>query len=137
MLSGMLSAGRLTLSFVLFALNNSTHVSDCLITYKSQSCRLCLLIQPPLISEEDALQVDLSEHENFRALYKQGKRRHNAELPCFRLQGPLIHVLIDPANASAHHPLGGGTTTIDLAIQQLLVNCLLMVIDQRSLLPTP
>ena len=63
----------------------------------------------PVIDDCRATELDQVELDiNIRSMAAQLQRRHHACKPCIRLPGPLVHVIIDPATCSNHHPLGRG-----------------------------
>ena len=83
------------------------------LRYRSQICKLSLLLHPPLICEEEAVEADSVQCDVNCTLQKQGKRRHHAASPCVQLCGPLQYIPVDPSTASNHHPLGRGHNYFD------------------------
>ena len=76
---------------------------------RSATCRENLLLRPPLLSDEQADELDLLERSSFTDLKSKGLRRHAATKPCVQAQGPLLPIIIDPSRFSQHHPLGVGS----------------------------
>ena len=78
------------------------------IRYRSQVCKANLLLRGPCLSEDEADALDGHEHGAHVSLQKKGKRRHHAELPVIRLQGPLCTVFSMLGCYSEHSVLGVG-----------------------------
>ena len=78
------------------------------VRYRSMVCRENLLIRPPELSPQQADRLDELEQENFRKMQSRGNRRHKVVEPCVQAAGPLLPIVLDPDNISAHHPLGRG-----------------------------
>ena len=78
------------------------------IKFRSHVCRENLLMRPPILTHEQADELDAAQYSEIRKLAARGQRRSHASVPCVRLQGPLISVVIDPKYESAHHALGRG-----------------------------
>ncbi len=78
------------------------------IEYRSNICRMNILLRGPCLSNDQARHLDMSQREANRALYAKGLRSRSAVDPVFRLSGPITHILIDPDNYSNHHSLGIG-----------------------------
>ena len=78
------------------------------IRYRSQVCRTNIMLHGPCLSVEEADILDRSENGANTGLQRKGRRRHHAELPAVRLQGPLQTVFSLPGCHSEHHPLGFG-----------------------------
>jgi len=99
---------------------NTTHCPVCLLEMwtrervinhvkKSNVCSVNLLLRPPILSIEQADEMDVLELGEFKALKAKGLRRHAALKPCMQASGPLQRpVIIDPETYSGHHPLGKG-----------------------------
>ena len=62
---------------------------------------------PLLIDAEADLLDDECKADNIR-LQHGGKRRHHADLPSIRLEGPLEPILLVDGQESSQHPLGVG-----------------------------
>ena len=77
------------------------------IRYRSHACKANLLLRGPCLSVSESDALDLEEIGANLSLQKKGKRRHHAELPVIRLQGPLRTVFAIGLE-SAHHALGRG-----------------------------
>ena len=78
------------------------------VRYRSEVCKLNLLLHAPTLSPEEADVLDAKDARLYRDFTKQGKRRHIAERPCMQAEGPLVQIVLDPARESVHHPLGVG-----------------------------
>ena len=77
------------------------------LKYRSKLCATTLLSsEVPLISRENADELDSKERDFHRALYARGQRRHKAKENVFRVPGPLLVNPLAPHNSS--HPLGLG-----------------------------
>ena len=79
------------------------------VAEKSAVCRLNLLLQGPVLSQEqadhlDSLEVQGRISDNRRA----GLRRARAQEPCVRLPGPLVNIIPLGETHGARHPLGHG-----------------------------
>ena len=57
--------------------------------------------------EESASLDDECKADNVK-LHAQGRRRHHVTKPCVQLCGPLLPILLDDGQFSAHHSLGAG-----------------------------
>ena len=77
------------------------------IRYRSLVCKANLLLLGPCLSVEDADKLDEIENGANLSLQKKGRRRHHADLPVIRLQGPLRTVFAI-GRESDHHALGRG-----------------------------
>ena len=51
----------------------------------------------PVYTESQANELDLSLRDDNIQLQRQGYRRHKAKIPCYRIYGPRIRIIIDPA----------------------------------------
>jgi len=78
------------------------------VRYRSFVCKANLLILGPCLSVEEADALDVFENGANLSLQRKGRRRHHAELPVVRLQGPLRTVFALPGCHSEHHALGRG-----------------------------
>jgi len=76
------------------------------VRYRSKVCYANSLMRGPILSSQQADELDLLERPEHKALYSAGKRRHTAEHPCLRAHGPLLPILT--LRGSSHHPLGLG-----------------------------
>ena len=77
------------------------------IRYRSQVCKVNLLLAGPCLSVDEADNLDVVEYGANLNLQKKGRRRHHADLPVIRLQGPLRTVFAI-GRESNHHALGRG-----------------------------
>ena len=88
---------------------NTTHCEICLKEFHQREnilnhfkkvgvCRVQLLLRPPVLTEEQATQVDASLRAQNRELSRKGKRRYTKELPCFRYPGPFLPMLAGPVH---------------------------------------
>ena len=75
---------------------------------KSKVCKFNLLMQEPLLSQEQADSLDQECSARNRQLHAAGRRRHATDLSAIRLQGPLLPILLSESMVSPHHPLGVG-----------------------------
>ena len=75
---------------------------------KSKVCKFNLLMQEPLLSQEQADSLDQECSARNGQLHAAGRRRHATDLSAIRLQGPLLPILLSESMVSPHHPLGGG-----------------------------
>eukprot|EP00973_Karenia_brevis_P084146 11675230-Karenia_brevis.AAC.1 len=99
---------------------SGTHCPVCMVQFwsrerclnhlaeKSKVCKANLLLRGPVLGKEEAQLADEAELEEHRRLYAEGRRPTWAKLPCCRLQGPLLPILVEPGTERAHHPLGFG-----------------------------
>ena len=76
------------------------------VRYRSQVCYANALMRGPVLSQEEADELDSIDCLEHQKLYAVGRRRHKAVLPCVQMPGPLLPVI--PICASSHHPLGLG-----------------------------
>ena len=68
-----------------------------------------MYIRGPLHDIETSNNLDMEAFELHCSLARQGKRSHAAELASYRLEGPLLPVLLPPGTKeSAHSLLGFG-----------------------------
>ena len=100
---------------------DSTHCTVCLVEFwsrerviahiseKSHVCRHNLVLRGPVLTQDQADELDREElQEQIRANRSCGLRRSHAHKPCVRLQGPLPNVIPLCDVAGEHHPLGIG-----------------------------
>lgn len=73
---------------------------------KCKVCRVNLLARGPVISIEEAEELDSSSCAAHQALYAAGKRRHFAAVPVMVSHGPLLPIIA--LSPSTHHALGVG-----------------------------
>ena len=78
------------------------------VRYRSRVCKANLLLLGPCLSVEEADALDVSENGANLVLQRKGRRRHHAEQPVSRLQGPLRTVFSLPGCHSEYHALGKG-----------------------------
>ena len=81
------------------------------IAEKSKICRINLSMHGPVLSEQEADELDRRELEqNIRPNAHLGHRRHHVTVPCLRLPGPLINIvpLQEYELKETYHPLGNG-----------------------------
>ena len=71
-------------------------------------CALNIMMGGVVMSSEEAMLLDSQENVAFASEKNAGERKHLARLPCFRLCGPLVDIVIDPGKHSKHHALGFG-----------------------------
>ena len=76
------------------------------VRYRSKVCYANALMRGPVLSQEEADELDSIECPGNQVLYAAGRRRHKAVLPCIQMPGPLLPVI--PLRNSSHHPLGFG-----------------------------
>ena len=60
----------------------------------------------PILTSQQADELDELERPEHKALYSVGKRRHTADQPCLRAHGPLLPIFA--LRGSSHHALGFG-----------------------------
>lgn len=60
------------------------------VKYRLYICAVNLLQGPPIITESEANNLDLSNAIEDRRLYALGLRRHKTSHPCIRVFGPII-----------------------------------------------
>jgi cytochrome c2 len=60
----------------------------------------------PSLTNDEAIALDIKDHEANRVLYSQCRRRHQADTPCLQSLGPLLPILVD--RPSMNHHLGFG-----------------------------
>lgn len=76
------------------------------LKYRSPTCKTNILLGQPVLTEEEANNLDSQDAHNFVLMQKAGKRRHHCDAPAYRLQGPTPYVICSkPTN---HHCLGFG-----------------------------
>ena len=54
------------------------------------------------------MEHDIANKNVVAEYVNSGLKRSHARRPCVQLQGPLIHIVIDPNMESKHHVLGKG-----------------------------
>ena len=74
---------------------------------RTNVCRYNTLDMDPFLSIEQADLVDAELKDTNRKLQANAKRRHFAEIPCFRMPGPLIYIR-HVGKGSKHSGLGFG-----------------------------
>ncbi len=79
-----------------------------LIRYRSNICRINLLLGPPILSDEEVEALDDAERDSHVEMARKGLRAHHAASPCHRVPGPIPAPLIDLDKFSKHHSLGRG-----------------------------
>jgi len=79
------------------------------LRYRSKTCKYNLMLKAPFLTEAEADSLDEECKEANVSLQHKGCRRHLAAQPSFRLQGPLLPIILAPdSKESCHHPLGFG-----------------------------
>jgi len=79
------------------------------IRYRSRICKFNMQIRGPLYGEERAAQLDAEAAKTHVSLYSQGSRSHAAPIAAFRIEGPLMPILLPPeVKQSSHSLLGFG-----------------------------
>ncbi len=81
----------------------------------------------PIISVDEARELDKAQREAHRKLYASGHKPHKAKVPAFRMPGPLNNILIDPRYVSKHHHWVSGAITTNLTLLLLLPLSLTLV----------
>ena len=76
------------------------------VRYRKEVCKRNLLLHAPELTAAEADELDMQDARLYRNFTEQGKRRHIAERPCMQAEGPFVHIILDPARMSVHHPLG-------------------------------
>ena len=96
---------------------DTTHCAVCLLEFhdrerliahledKSPTCRAAILMRFPLLDPQAVRELDAGAAARVRELAKQGKRRVHASLPCVRLPGPVLPVIL-LNDDECRHPLG-------------------------------
>ena len=88
------------------------HTRDRLLNhlrYRSKVCKYKMHLRGPVCSAEVALELDLASTKVNTGLYSQGLRNHAATSAAFRIDGPLLPVLLPPGTSdSTHSGLGFG-----------------------------
>ena len=59
-------------------------------------CKRQLILMGPVLTEQQADAIDLSLRDYYRDRHRQGKRRHKADTPCVRAQGPPTPRVVGP-----------------------------------------
>ena len=75
---------------------------------RSHVCRNNLLLAGPCLSVDQADDLDALEYGANASRQRKGQRRHQADLPVVRLQGPLRAIFTMPGCDSEHHASGIG-----------------------------
>ena len=78
------------------------------VRFKSKVCQNQLYLRGPLLSEDEASNLDQADATLNVKLYSKGQRRHHVSSPVVRLPGPLLPILLEDGSESPHHPLGKG-----------------------------
>ena len=99
---------NILLDVVEYVYNHSLVINH--VRYRSQVCKTNTILGGPLISEQQADDIDKELQKQNRALRVSSHRRHSAKEPAFRLQGSLIKIVCP--NPSNHHILGVGALII-------------------------
>ena len=79
------------------------------IRYRSSICKYNVQLRGFRCSEEEAAVIDQRLSAEYVRLCGSGRRRHTAQEPVIRLQGPLLPVMIpEGSKTSPHRVLGVG-----------------------------
>ena len=78
------------------------------IKYKSDVRRENLMMYPPMLTHEQANELDNVANRHVAELRTHGLRESFAAKPCMQAYGPMRCVVVDPSRESGHHILGRG-----------------------------
>ena len=83
------------------------------VRYRSKKCHDALIRRGPILSKEQADEMDRLCKPDMRSLYKLGRRRNFAEISCLKQKEPItpLHVFPDNPNNVIHED---GLTDEDL-----------------------